>query len=163
MVITLPVLISAFALVVSIGSAILAFRADNRAVRSVRPYISTGVHIAPNDMSVSLSNYGAGVAIVTQVSISRGGERPQRSLLPLLTASDGYDLQPGVEFVQKEYYLRPGDELPLAGAAIVSNRDPGKALKDWVETLDGIDIAVEYKDILGHPFRYTRTISTRGI
>jgi hypothetical protein len=67
----ISVIISVLALMLSFGSAVLSFRADRRARESVRPYVSTGVHMIPGDMSVSLSNYGAGVAIVTKMSMNR--------------------------------------------------------------------------------------------
>ena len=112
----------------------------------VRPYVSTGVHIIPDNMSVSLANYGIGFSIVTKVAISRGDLKPR-----------------GVIFVQDQYCLSPGDSLLLATAKATNQSKAGDALKDWTNALEGVKIVVEYLDIFGEKFQYTRVISTRAI
>ena len=54
-------------------SLALARQAEDRARESVRPFIGTGVHAATGDMQVTLSNYGAGVAIIHRISFRREG------------------------------------------------------------------------------------------
>ena len=154
-------LMSVLALLISVGSAVLSLRADRRARESVRPYVTTGVHIVPDDMSVSLSNYGAGVAIINRVSMRRGEGPPEKSLISLLPASPNYEVQPAIHFVQEQYFLRPGDTLQMAAAKAKSNRTADNALQDWTDALDGIKIEVEYLDIFGKSFRYARDISTK--
>ena len=134
------------ALAISFASAVLSLRADSRAKKSVRPYVSTGVHIIPDNMSVSLANYGIGFSIVTKVAISRGDLKPR-----------------GVIFVQDQYCLSPGDSLLLATAKATNQSKAGDALKDWTNALEGVKIVVEYLDIFGEKFQYTRVISTRAI
>src|SRR5262249_57242922 len=102
----ISLLISALALMLSFGSTLLSLRADRRARESVRPYVTTGVHLAPNDMSVSLANYGAGVAIVTKISMRRGNGEPKTSLASLLPASANYEFQSSIDFLQDQYFLR---------------------------------------------------------
>ena len=153
--------ISAIALMLSFGSAVLSVRADKRARESVRPLVTTGVHIAPDDMSVSLSNYGAGVAIVTRIAMSREGTQPKNSLAPVLPASPNYEIQQAISFVQEQYYLRPGDDFPIAVAGTRAKRKTDDALSDWADALEGIRIEIDYLDIFGKSFRYARTISTK--
>jgi hypothetical protein len=151
-----PLVISVLALLLSIRSAALASRAESRARESVRPFISTGVHAAQDDMCVTLTNYGAGVAIIHSISMHREGTGPQNSLIPLLPTSPNYELKGGIFFVQELYYLRPGDQLTLASAVVTSGRKPTAALADWTGALNGIQIDVRYRDILEREFRYGR-------
>jgi len=158
----ISVIISVLALMLSFGSAVLSFRADRRARESVRPYVSTGVHMIPGDMSVSLSNYGAGVAIVTKMSMNRNGAQPTTSLGSLLPPSANYQIQQAIDFVQEQYFLRPGDEFPIVAANARPGRAAEDAVRDWSEALEGIRIEIDYLDIFGKTFRYARAISTRA-
>ena len=159
----ISILISALALMLSAGSAVMSLRADRRARESVRPYVTTGVHILPDDMCVSLSNYGAGVAIITKISMSRNDTPPKNSLVSLLPGSPNYEVQGAISFVQDQYYLRPGDILPMATANTKGKRKTDDALRDWADGLDGIKIEIDYLDILGKSFHYARVISTRAV
>jgi hypothetical protein len=151
------ILISVLALALSLFSSILSLRADRRAREGVRPYVSTGVHLVPDDMGVSLSNYGAGVAIITKISMRRGEGPPKKSLSSLLPSSPNYELRRVIDFVQDQYFLRPGDELLIATAKGTTN----DALQDWIDALDGIKIEVDYLDVFGKAFHYARLISTK--
>jgi hypothetical protein len=155
---TISLLISALALMLSAGSTVLSLRADRRARESVRPYVSTGVHLTPDDMSVSLSNYGAGVAIVIKVSMSRDKGEPSTSLASLLHASANYEVQPSIDFVQDEYFLRPGDAFPIAAVKTRLHRKAADALHDWTKALDGIKVEIHYLDIFGKRFSYVRVL-----
>jgi len=157
-------ILSILALVISLNSAFLAWRAerrakeaDRRAVESVRPFVTTGVHLLPNDMSVSLSNDGVGLAILTQVALRRNDGNPTTSLANLVPSSTDCRVEQAIDFVQSEYYLRPGDTLPLARAAAANAKKPDAALKHWEESLRGIALEVTYRDIVGNPFTYKRT------
>jgi hypothetical protein len=157
---TISLLISTLALMLSFGSSVLSLRADRRARESVRPYVSTGVHLTPDDMSVSLSNYGAGVAIVTKISMSRGKGESATSLVSLLPSSANYEVQPSIDFVQDQYFLRPGDAFPIAAVKPKAHRKGEDALRDWTKALDGIKIEIHYLDIFGKRFDYVRVFST---
>jgi hypothetical protein len=155
--------LSILALFISLNSAFLAWRAerrakeaDRRALESVRPFVTTGVHLLPNDMSVSLANYGVGLAIVTQVALRRNDGQPTTSLANLMPFSADCRIEQAIDFVQSEYYLRPGDCLPLASAAAAHAKKADAALKHWEESLRGIAIEVTYRDIFGRPFTYSR-------
>jgi hypothetical protein len=149
---------SGIALLLSVRSSVLASRAENRARESVRPFISTGVHATEDDMCVTLTNYGVGVAIIHSIFMHRNGDRcqNQNSLVPLLPTSDNYELQSGIFFVQEFYYLRPGDQLRVVSAVVKSGREPAAALGDWAGALNGIQIDVRYRDILEREFHYVR-------
>src|SRR5262249_4144945 len=156
----ISLLISALALMLSVGSTLLSLRADRRARESVRPFVSTGVHLAANDMSVSLANYGAGVAIVTKISMSRDQGEPATSLASLLPASANYEVQSSIDFVQDQYFLRPGDSFPIVAAKTKAHRKADDASRDWAKALDGIKIEIYYHDIFGKRFDYVRVIRT---
>ena len=158
----ISVIISVFALAVSLSSAVLSFRADRHAVESVRPYVSTVVSMVLHDMSVSLSNYGAGVAIVTKVSLSRSGGDVENSFAALLPVSSNYEVPGVVYFVQDQYPLRPGDSLKMVFANVKNGRNTQDALRDWIAGLDGIKIEIDYLDVFGKPFKYSRVISTKA-
>jgi hypothetical protein len=153
--------ISAVSLVFAFTSFIFALRSDRRARESVRPYLSTGIHVGLDDMSVSLTNYGAGLAIITKIFIRRGEGEPKRSLGHFLSPSPNYEIQPGVIFVQDRYFMRPGDSLPLGGAIAKGNRAE-EAVRDWSNSLEGIKIELEYLDLFGKQFHYNRLISMKG-
>ena len=153
----IPVVISLLALAVSLFSSILSLRADRRARESVRPYLSSGVHLVPDDMSVSLSNYGAGVAIISKISMRRGDGPPKTSLSSLLSSSPNYEAHRVINFVQDQYFVRPGDKLMLA----IAEGTTDDALRDWSDALDGIKIEIDYLDIFGKTFHYARVISTK--
>jgi hypothetical protein len=155
-------LLSILALVISLNSAFLAWRAerrakeaDRRAVESVRPFVTTGIQLLPRDMSISLANYGVGLAIVTQVALKRKDGQPTTSLANLVPSSADCRIEQAIDFVQPEYYLRPGDTLTLASAA-ANPKKADAALKHWEESLRGIAIEVTYRDIVGRPFTYSR-------
>ena len=157
-------ILSILALVISLNSAFLAWRAerrakeaDRRAVESVRPFVTSGIHLLPHDMSVSLSNYGVGLAIVTQVALKRKDGQPTTSLANLVPSSADCRIEQAIDFVQPEYYLRPGDTLPLASAAAANAKKTDAALRHWEESLRGIALEVTYRDIVGNPFTYKRT------
>jgi hypothetical protein len=157
---TTPVVISALALAVSGSSAFFAFLADRRARQSVRPYLTTEVHLSSDDMSVLLSNYGAGVAIITNISIYRDVKHPERSFRTLLLPSQSYEAQ-AIDFVQDRYYMRPGDKMRMVVASQKGNNKSDKILRDWARALDGINIKIDYHDIFGKRFHYSRPISTK--
>jgi hypothetical protein len=150
---------SVVSLVFSLSAFIMALRSDSHARKSVRPFVTTGVHLAPDDMAVWLSNYGAGVAIISKISMSRGGTPPSRSMMPLLNIGRKYEVQRFIDFVQDVYYLRPGDRLPMVTAEKQSKSHIDEALSDWKNDLEGISIEIEYSDIFGKHFRYERVIS----
>src|SRR5215471_16660027 len=127
----ISLLISALALMLSVGSTLLSLRADRRARESVRPYVTTGVHLAANDMSVSLANYGAGVAILTKISMSRGNGEPKTSL---------------------------ASSFPIVAAKTKAHRKADDASRDWTKALDGIKIEIHYQDIFEKGFDYVRVI-----
>jgi hypothetical protein len=154
--------LSVLALIVSAVSIVLSVRADRRARQSVRPYMSTGVHIASSDdMSVSLSNYGAGVAIISKISMSRDG-KTEKSMVPLVGSSNNYEIDGATVFVQDEYFVRPGDKLTMVIVKTTAHRQASDALQDWTDKLDGIKIQIDYSDIFGKRFSYARIISTKG-
>ena len=155
------ILISTLSLFVSTSSAVLSLRADRRAQESVRPFVSTGVHIGPDDMKVTMANYGVGVAIVTKVAFARGTLPATSALAGLLTGSPHF-IVGGVHFIQSEYYLRPGDTLNMVIARPVEAGKTELASVEWANALEGIDVSIKYKDVLGREFGYFRTISTRG-
>jgi hypothetical protein len=109
-------------------------------------------------MSVSLSNYGAGVAIINRISMRRGDGPPKKSLSFLLPSSPNYEAHHAINFVQDQYFVRPGDRLLLATA----NGTTDDALQDWSDALDGIKIEIDYLDIFGKTFHYARVISTKA-
>ena len=156
-------LLSILALLISLNSVFLAWRAerrareaDRRAIESVRPFVTTGIHLLPHDMSISLANYGVGLAIVTQVALKRTDGRPTTSLANLVPSSADFRIEQAIDFVQPEYYLRPGDTLRLVSAAAANPKKADAALKHWEESLRGIAIEVTYRDIIGRPFTYSR-------
>ncbi|QOZ47671.1 hypothetical protein XH89_32470 [Bradyrhizobium sp. CCBAU 53340] len=77
-----------------------------------------------------------------------------------MTYSPNYKIRGFIDFVQDQYFVRPGDKLMLA----VAEGKTAQALQDWSEALDGIKIEIRYLDIFGKTFRYDRVISikTRG-
>ena len=152
------VAISSLALAFSLTSVVLALRADGRARDSIRPFVSTGVSIIPEDMSVSLSNYGAGLAIITRIVFSRQGMTPQNSLAPITASSRNFELGPAIYFVQEQYCLRPGDTLTLASAKPSGRGHLEDALAEWERTLTGVIIEVNCLDIFGRSFQYRREI-----
>lgn len=159
---TISMFISALALMLSFSSAVFSFRADGRARESVRPYLSTEVHLLSHDMSVLLSNYGAGVAIMTKISISRGEMQPKRSLGSLLPLSPNYEIDV-VDFVQDQYYFRPGDKLSMVTVGAKGNENAAEAMRDYlINALDGIKIEIDYLDVLGEKFHYSRVISLKA-
>jgi len=156
--------LSILAFVISLNSVFLAWRAetrakdaDRRAIQSVRPYVTTGIHLLPDDMSVSLSNYGVGLAIITRVAMRRNDGSPTTSLANLLSSSADCRLGPAIDFVQPQYYLQPGDTLCLARAAAANPKKEAAALMHWQESLRGIAIEVTYHDIVGNEYTYPRT------
>jgi hypothetical protein len=163
MVDTASSIISALALAASLSSFVLSLRADRRAKDSVRPYVSTEVSMVPDDLSVSLSNYGAGVAIITKVSLSQNGGAPKKSFGYLLASSSNYEISRAIYFVQKEYCLRPGDTRKMVVANVKNSRKAQDAARDWITALDGITIEVEYLDIFGKRFPHSRVISIKAL
>jgi hypothetical protein len=140
-------------------SLALARRAEDRARESVRPFIGTGLHAATGDMQVTLSNYGAGVAIIHRISFRREGAAPEPSLIPFLSESQNYELTRRVYFVQELYYIRPGGTLIVASAKVRKGRSPDDAVKDWARDIEGIQLDVQYSDILKREFAYNRLLS----
>jgi hypothetical protein len=76
------------------------------------------VHIAKDDMRVSLANCRADVAIITNISMRREESTPKRSLSSLLPPSSNYEVQHAIHFVQEQYFVRPGQALPIATAEL---------------------------------------------
>src|ERR1700674_1855635 len=153
----LPVLISTIALLFSLTSVVLSLRADRRARESVRPYLSTEVHLLSQDMSVPLLNCVAGVAIITKVSVSRGKMEPERSFRSLIPSSPNYEIVV-TDFVQEEYCLRPGDKFVMVAVDAKGDRNIADASRDLKKALDGIKIEVDYHDIFEKKLHYSRVI-----
>lgn len=157
----LSVILSLFAFLISIGSFFLAIGSYRRAGASVRPYISTGANITPGEMSLTLSNYGAGVAVIKKILMTKEGSEPTKSAVPFLSTSSDFHVN-GIYFVQDLYYVRPGDKLLLAQATPINGKDD-EALVDWAASLDGLRIDVEYLDIFGKKFRYERVFAIGSV
>jgi hypothetical protein len=84
------------------------------------------------------------------------------SLGSLLPPSANYQIQQAIDFVQEQYFLRPGDEFPIVAANARPGGTAEDAVRDWSEALEGIKIEIDYLDIFGKAFRYARVISTRA-
>jgi hypothetical protein len=58
--------------------------------------------------------------------------------------------------------MRPGDKIPMVFASQKGGHKGDKILRDWAKALDGINIEIDYHDIFGKGFHYSRVISTKG-
>lgn len=135
-------------------------------VEGVKPLVTILTSRWVNYKAVTLINNGTGVAIITEISFSKG-DATANNLADLFKLSDDVKWDTWHTFSDPPFYLKAGSSrqfVQISSDNLMRQRlDETTALvilEGWENQADGIFISIKYQDIFGNQQPdYTKTIT----
>ncbi len=124
---------------------------------NVRPLVTIYSQAYTDLKSVKLVNRGIGTAVINAIEFSKNG-RSTRNLVELFEIDREFSWQDFRRYPEGLVYLPPGETVDLVKISethlINQNISPHNVediLKQWQAQKTGIEVRIEYEDVLGNP------------